>query len=108
MFGYFRRKREAEEAERKANREATQRMFELVSMMISKSFEAQTAQNEAFKSFLDGYKVTEAPVLREYDEEAELQRYMKRKQDQGMPAALANMTPFEASEALIKRLNAEI
>jgi hypothetical protein len=54
--------------------------------VLREVFASQRAQNEAFKTFLDGFKVTEPPILREYDEDAELTRLLAARKAAEMPS----------------------
>lgn len=45
--------------------------------MLKASFDAQRAQSDAFKVFLEGFKVTEPPVERHWDETADNVKWLK-------------------------------
>lgn len=108
MFtAWLKRRQEREDrerAERRAEREAYLAAIQSMVQMTSEAFNAQAAQSEAFRSFLDGFKITEPPQVRRFDEEADLQRYLDSR-GLGLPEELQGLNRMEQYQALVDKLN---
>lgn len=97
------RQREFERMERSDEREMFRQTMQNMSTMVERAFESNKAQNEAFNTFLDAFKTTDRPKVREYDEDEEVKRYMERRG--GTPPELAGLDKLEQFERLIDKLN---
>ena len=62
---------------------------------IEKAFEANKSQNEALRTFLDSFNTTEAPTIREFDEEEAESRYYKKLMHDQAPDILDRIGQFD-------------
>ena len=98
------RVRDVERMERSEERQAFLTALQAMASMTEKAFETNKAQNEMFKSFLDGFKVTEMPKLRGFDEEADTQRYLEA-HGYGLPPELQGLDKLEQFQAILDKLD---
>lgn len=104
-FGRKRAERERQEREdRRAEREAFLTAIQSMVAMTGEAFKAQSSQAEAFKTFLEGFRITEPPVVRQFDEEADMMRYLDAR-GLGLPDELKDLSKMEQYQALVERLN---
>lgn len=69
---------------------------------------ASERQSATLQSFLDGFQILEPPKIREWDEEADTQRYIEKQAALGrdIPAVpeLAGLDQFESFGAILARM----
>lgn len=65
-----------ERAERRDERTAFLEAVKAMTAVSERAFDANRAQSEAFKGFIDSFKVTEVPTVREFDIDAYDDRYL--------------------------------
>jgi hypothetical protein len=92
------RQRELERLERREDREILRDAILSMARVVD-------GQSQVFKSFLDSFHVTEPPRVREYDEEADVQRYKARRG--ALPRELEGLGQLDQFEMLIDKLNAD-
>ncbi len=96
--------RDVERMERSEERQAFLAANQAMASVIERAFESNKAQSEMFKSFLDGFKVTEMPKLRGFDEEADTQRYLEA-HGYGLPPELEGLDKLEQFQAILDKLD---
>lgn len=94
----------AERLERRQEREAFLAAVTAMTSLSEKAFEANRAQNETFRTFIDGFKVTEAPTYRGYDE-SEADKKWLTDHGYGVPKELEGLSQMEQFQALLDRLD---
>src|SRR5687767_8505676 len=85
----------AARAERADERAAFLATVQSMAVVTERAFDANRAQHEAFKSFLDGFKTTTSPTARPYDEEAEMERYAAERAARGASTTADRIMSFE-------------
>ena len=94
----------SEIAERQQDRQLYMTTMQQMVAMATAQSEANRAQSEAFKSFLDGFKITEAPVSRQFDETADQAKWLA---DHGyqVPEELKNADKLSQFQFLLDELD---
>lgn len=100
--------REAEREERRQERQVFATAIEGMTTMTASAFAAQREQAALLQKFLDSFAITESPRLREWDEEADYNRYVEKQAAKGYVAAaipeLAGLDKYEAFKAVLDRM----
>ena len=99
--------RASEREERRQEREVFLAAIQSMTATTAKAFEAQQAQAALFQKFLDSFNVTEPPRIREWDEEADFQRFLDKQVARGKTGGvpeLAGLDQFEAFSAVLNRM----
>ncbi len=103
-FNYIKARDLRIERQQELDRMERQDMLQTMSTMAERAFESSRMQSEVLKTFLDGFNTTDRPRMREYDEEAESQRYRARRQVD-TPTELLGLDKLEQFERLLDRLD---
>lgn len=90
-------------AEKAEERAAFLAAINSMTQVAVESARATQAQARTLSVFLDSFKVTEAPVLREWDPEANDRRYLEKH----YPQELQGLPEIEKFQLLIDRLNGD-
>jgi hypothetical protein len=106
------RQRELERMERADERELFRQTIESMSRMVEKAFDVNKVQQEAFARWMASFDTTEAPKVREYDEDEDNKRYMERKGGQTprkhaeptLPPELSGLSQIQQFELLLDRM----
>jgi hypothetical protein len=94
----------AARAEKAEERAAFLAAITSISQVSIEAARTSQAQAKALSTFLDSFKVTEAPQLREWDPEANDKRYLEKH----YPEALKGLDKFDQFSLLIDKLNGDI
>lgn len=100
------RREELARLDRQEERELQRQSLLTLGAMIEKAFDANRSQNDALRTFLDSFRVTDQPVLREWDDAEAETRYANRMREayaegSGLPAELAGLDRIGQFEALL-------
>lgn len=104
------RQREFERLDRAEERELFRQSISSMTLMVEKAFESSKSQNDAFKAWVDSFKTDSTPQIREWDEDADTERYLKKrgvtlksdkKVQPDLPPELAGLSKLDQFEMLL-------